>query len=905
MLKKGCAAFLAAVLLCGQSLCLPSHAAGGPVASGAGREEIVDLEYQTLRQQQALLRRHALEAISVCDAERLLNMLAGYNSLSRNLKAIAEGFKRQQETMYRNLGKILEQLARLVPEPNKAKSAANAAAQIGVGLIPGIGNAAGAAADIGEAVNEIAEQTTASAARDKILAEATKQAAEIKKAENEWKDWDSFNNEVQKDIEDLERQFEEKCKGKHDAGTGGSGGKTDDTSEWEKVAKGGVVDKESGDPLGGTVVVLPGDKDGVPKQPKDDPAIKPGDTIIVAAPCHRKKVFVVGEDKVPSVLSLDSKPLRFIVKCGDEQAMENIRRELASQGITFGPECVEEKEYMHQSVWNDKWGVMDSVWLCEIVIKCYKKSKVCPSETGRRDGIGRTGDGAGRAREGAGKDKDRDRSAGGERDGISRGGDGSGHEQDGSGRDPDGDGIPTGPDKDGWYEPNEPRDGQAESVVNDPYFSSKGTWKQDYDDQWGLKHIGFGDPSVSLWPSTAHPVTVAVIDTGVDIWHPDLMGALWTNEKEIPFDGIDNDKNGYVDDVHGWNFIDQNNDVTDLNGHGTIVAGILAAGVNNGIGIAGVNPWARIMPLKTTDFNNQGWSIDVAKAIVYAVDHGARVINLSLGGKKLTFHEYAAVRYANKKGVLIVAAAGNKGVNAADFSPAGLHGVLTVSSTDMTDKRMGFSNWGGQIDLAAPGVDILSLRAARTDYLILDKPDYVPQYAFVGADRLYYRTAGSSFSAPFVSGVASLLWSVNPALTSEEVRRMLLYSAKDIDVPGKDQFTGFGLVDAKAALSADPKFFLDAEIHAAKPVQSPAGLVIEVTGTVNSDALKEARLEIGEGTDPQGWQEIQQITAPVVKGTLGKIPVQEIRNAPVWTIRVVARHKNGKMAQGRYKLKIG
>lgn len=208
---------------------------------------------------------------------------------------------------------------------------------------------------------------------------------------------------------------------------------------------------------------------------------------------------------------------------------------------------------------------------------------------------------------------------------------------------------------------------------------------------------------------------MAVIDTGLDWFHPDLPArALWRNDKETPGNGVDDDGNGYVDDVIGWNFIDGNNKPWDHDGHGTFVAGVIAAGLGNGVGIAGINPAARIMALKALDPFGQGHASAVAEAIAYAADNGASVINLSLGGPTLTKTEQLAVDHARSKGAVVVVAAGNSAAAVADYAPAALPGVITVTATGRRDDRAGFSNWGPAIDIAAPGIDVLSLRGRNT-----------------------------------------------------------------------------------------------------------------------------------------------------------------------------------------------
>lgn len=450
---------------------------------------------------------------------------------------------------------------------------------------------------------------------------------------------------------------------------------------------------------------------------------------------------------------------------------------------------------------------------------------------------------------------------------------------------------------------------KAKTFPNDPLFRSRGSWGQNYSDQWGLRRIGF-EPSDSkknsLWPEKAEPVIVAVIDTGIDRFHPEISASLWKNEKEIPNNSKDDDKNGYVDDVHGWNFVDKNNDIRDINGHGTVTAGIIAALTNNRAGIAGVNPFAKIMPIKAMEWNGRGWAFDIAKAIIYAVNNGARVINISIGGKRLNPMELFAVNYARSKGAIVVAAAGNEGVNTKEFSPAGLPGVVTVAATDPDDKRVGYSGWGAGVDIAAPGVDILSLRARRTDLLKFEKKDYKPGTAFVGRDKDYYRVTGTSFSTPFVSGVASLILSKNPELSGMQATRMILHSAKDIDVPGWDQFTGYGLLDASAAMKADPDFYVLSRIFKVAGTKKEGKFFIEVSGRAMANNFKRAWVEAGKGNNPTEWVKVSDdITAPINRGQLALILPKHFRGEKQWTLRLIVEHENGFKRESRFSLKLG
>ena len=459
-----------------------------------------------------------------------------------------------------------------------------------------------------------------------------------------------------------------------------------------------------------------------------------------------------------------------------------------------------------------------------------------------------------------------------------------------------------------WGEPNYLLSDQKKvgAGPDDPHYRARGSWAQAYDDQWALKRIGFTPPSdaQSAWhhvSAGAAPVLVAVIDSGCDIAHPDLAGAIWTHPAEIPGNHKDDDGNGYVDDVHGWDMIRDHPDVSDFNGHGTVTAGIIAARRDNAIGISGVNPHAVIMPLRATDYAGNGGSIELTEAIIYAVDNGARVINLSLGGACRSKALQAALDHAHRKGVIIVAAAGNNAADTHTFSPAGLAHVITVSSTGPDDRRSGFANWGQAVDLAAPGIDVLSLRAAGTDILVLSGPaDYQPGAAVVGKDRRYYRVSGTSFAAPLVSGVASLILARDPALAPGQVRRMLLNSCRDIEHPGWDQYSGYGLLDAAAALQADPAYETRTRISRVAAARTRGGIVIEVHGLADSSEFKKAWLELGVGSHPKRWTRVTKVKRRDQNGLLGTIPAKAFKQAGPHAIRLrlATKHHGTKEAWG-------
>ncbi len=333
--------------------------------------------------------------------------------------------------------------------------------------------------------------------------------------------------------------------------------------------------------------------------------------------------------------------------------------------------------------------------------------------------------------------------------------------------------------------------------------------------QWALPKIGL--PAAWSVTTGTTGLVVAAVDSGLYLGHPDLASKVWTNAGEIPGNGIDDDLNGKADDVNGWHFYQQwtpsgyipagNADVNDEFGHGTHVAGILGAATNNGLGIAGVSWGTRVMPVRVLDQYGNGWYSDIAAGIIYAADNGAKIINLSLGGATASATLCQAVKYAYEvKGSLVVAATGNAG--GAVYYPAACADVLAVAATDRADQRAGFSNFGPQVDLAAPGVEIYST------WPWLDG---------------YFTKSGTSMAAPHVSGLAALVWSRWPDWANVAVGEQIIGTAVDVANPGWDPLTGWGRIDAAAALEAPPLPVLTATTT---PTQSPTLTPsVEATGT--------------------------------------------------------------------------
>ncbi len=451
-----------------------------------------------------------------------------------------------------------------------------------------------------------------------------------------------------------------------------------------------------------------------------------------------------------------------------------------------------------------------------------------------------------------------------------------------------------------------------ERIPNDPYLYSKGSWGQDYPDQWAHWKIGLSPQGEkkSAWEierGEKNPVVVAFIDSGLDFSHPEIAKKnVWINEKEIAGNGVDDDKNGYVDDVIGWNFMEGNNNPWDNDGHGTFTAGIVAATINNAQGIAGINQGVKIMPLRALNFLGRGNISHIIRAIVYAADNGARIINLSVEQEEIAKSRalQQAVDYAYKRGVLMIVAAGNQGRDTAAVSPSGLKRVITVAATDTNDKRLGFSNWGKFVKIAAPGEKILSLRARRTDLLLTaGGKDYKPGQAFVG--DLCYRATGTSFAAPFVTGVASLILAKNPKLTPQQVERMLLMSADDIETPGWDLLTGYGRLNARKALEADPDYYLYAELHQVTPAREGSQTVIQLFGTVMGSHWGGYYLEVGQGEEPQSWRKAgKSVGGQVDDGLLATLNQSDFGGKGKWTVRLVAQDKKGMTRESRTAMTV-
>lgn len=313
-------------------------------------------------------------------------------------------------------------------------------------------------------------------------------------------------------------------------------------------------------------------------------------------------------------------------------------------------------------------------------------------------------------------------------------------------------------------------------------------------------------------------IVIAIIDTGVDIDNPDLISNIWQNKQEFPGNGIDDDGNGYIDDIHGWDFVTDTPDVKPkfdpgftkiAMNHGTLVAGVAAAQGGNSIGVAGLTWHAQIMPLRVLDGTGAGDTLSVTKAINYAREMGADIINLSFIGNEASETLNLAIEQAYHEGIFIVAAAGNELSIGEDMDlnpkypvchdgPSGQNRVIGVAAVDMNDRRASFSNYGHDcIDVSAPGLRIFS-----TQFTSLEHEGFEQEYGG-------YWT-GTSVAAPQVSGLAALVKALNPKISLSEWQRLIIDNTDDISEANRNTSwsgkLGSGRINAFKTIAAAKTF---------------------------------------------------------------------------------------------------
>lgn len=394
-----------------------------------------------------------------------------------------------------------------------------------------------------------------------------------------------------------------------------------------------------------------------------------------------------------------------------------------------------------------------------------------------------------------------------------------------------------------------------------------------YSQQWHLPKVSA--PNAWLVTPGSPNVVIAVIDTGVKWNHPDLAANIWRNAGEIPNNDIDDDRNGYIDDDKGWDFVEtsdpncwtgedctiEDNNPDDFHGHGTHVSGVAAAVTNNGVGVAGMCQRCKIMPVRA------GYAVrvsplpyplggleydDIIQAISYAADNGAKIISMSFSGSAAQALQ-DAIRYAAGRGAILVAAAGNGGAQTLDY-PARYSETISVSATDRNDQKANFSNYGPWVDVAAPGVDIWST---------LPPGRQLSPTCWDSDGDGYDDCSGTSMATPLTAGVVGLAVANNPNLNRDQVKTLMRSSVDPLTIPG---YVGTGRINAFKAVqsTAVPIASMDPSFDNAYVSSS-----VSIMGTAAGATFSRYRVEFGRGIYPTLWTTIRGDTlTPVTNGVL-------------------------------------
>lgn len=378
------------------------------------------------------------------------------------------------------------------------------------------------------------------------------------------------------------------------------------------------------------------------------------------------------------------------------------------------------------------------------------------------------------------------------------------------------------------------------SLPNDPYFSK----------QWALNQsndVDIDAPEAWDLETGIKNIVIAVVDSGIDYNHPDLKDNVWINKNEIPGNNIDDDGNGFVDDVMGWNFTGNNNDPLDELGHGTHCSGIIGAVGNNSIGISGVCWNCSIMPVKVFGSSGSATLGIIIRGIKYAADNGANVISMSWGSSGESQLLKYAIDYAYSKGVVLVGGAGNE-YSSHKFYPAAFDNVISVAAIDKDNFKADFSNYGAWVDVASPGVDIYS--TMPTYHVTLNDPPY-------SLTMDYSYASGTSMACPNVAGVVGLILSKNPALNQEEVKTLIRSTASKV---GSDTYIGTGNVNSYNCVknNSAPVANLDSSLDD-KEIEK----TVEIRGTAAGITFQKYNIYMGFGVYPESWNLVYTSNIPV------------------------------------------
>ncbi len=440
-----------------------------------------------------------------------------------------------------------------------------------------------------------------------------------------------------------------------------------------------------------------------------------------------------------------------------------------------------------------------------------------------------------------------------------------------------------------------------QTFVNDPL----------YKDQWYLKTIN-ADKAWNL--ASGKDVLIGVVDTGIDFYHPDLKNRLWINNKEDlnrngkfepwsdtllidgvfgDLNGIDDDGNGYIDDIIGFDFVNQyNNNLGDWSefdpvpfdehGHGTLVSGLIVAEQNNNFGITGLAYNSRLVTLRAFDFSGNGQSDNIASAIVYAALNKIKIINLSFGENFYSPILHDAIIFAKTMGCVVVASSGNNGWDRPHF-PSDYEEVISVGSSNANNRRDQLSNYGNRLDLLAPGTNIITTS--------------------INAD--FRQVSGTSMAAPLVSASAALLIELNPDLNPDEIKGILKSTATDIYTIGWDRESGSGILNVSNALH----FAHPSELFVSHPennsyfsksnIQS-----LSIIGTITNPLFDYYQVFINDESKAEVWDTLTtKIYHQIFKDTICIIDLNNKKNTN-YVVRIVNALKNNRFLEKRFSFSI-
>ncbi len=438
-------------------------------------------------------------------------------------------------------------------------------------------------------------------------------------------------------------------------------------------------------------------------------------------------------------------------------------------------------------------------------------------------------------------------------------------------------------------------------VINDPLYKN----------QWYLQTIN----AEKAWTfASGKDILIGVVDTGIDFYHPDIQNILWINPKEdinkngrfdpwsdtLSIDGIsgdfngkDDDGNGYIDDIIGYDFVSQYNDnlgdwydfdpiPNDENGHGTLVSGIIVAEQNNNLGITGLAYGSKLVSLRAFDFSGNGQSDNIASAIVYAALNNIRVINLSFGENFYSPILHDAIKFAKSMNCLVVASSGNNGWDRAHY-PSDYEEVISVGSSNINNRRDQLSNYGNRLDLLAPGVNILTTS--------------------IHGD--FRQVSGTSMAAPLVSAAAAILLELNPNLSSDEIKGLLKSSTTDVYTQGWDRESGSGILNIGNAV----QFSHSSEISINYPENNSHFLklynqYIPVIGTITNPIFDFYQVFISKESSPEKWDSVTpKIFHQIYKDTICLINLNNLNNSN-YIIRIVNGLRNNRTIEKRFSISV-